>query len=157
MVCRWFVCRLALLRCALFHLWSQLLFGRLIWDCRRELPHPHGVLLVRWLIDHQRIALIADCQVPIQSLIHVNSSACIAYAISPGRYLISGRIEMESLEQILAMKFPEGNYETLGGFLMQQMGRIPKRRERTGYNGVTFIIENADQKSIKEIPVIQFE
>jgi CBS domain containing-hemolysin-like protein len=37
---------------------------------------------------------------------------------------------------------------------MQQMGRIPKVKERYQYGGITFIIENADQKSIKEIMVV---
>ena len=74
--------------------------------------------------------------------------------IAPGRYLISGRMEMEDLNQVLSMKFPDGNYETLGGFLMNRVGRIPQRRERLEYNGITFIIENADQKSVKEVLVI---
>ncbi len=74
--------------------------------------------------------------------------------ITPGRYLINGRMEMEDLNQVLSMKFPDGNYETLGGFLMNRMGRIPQRRERLEYNGITFIIENADQKSVKEVLVI---
>jgi CBS domain containing-hemolysin-like protein len=74
--------------------------------------------------------------------------------IGPGRYLINGRLEMNNLEQLLETKFPEGNYETLGGFLMQKLGRIPRRRERVDYSGITFIIENADQKSIKEVLVI---
>jgi CBS domain containing-hemolysin-like protein len=74
--------------------------------------------------------------------------------ISPGRYLINGRLEMDNMEQLLETKFPEGNYETLGGFLMQKLGRIPRRRERVDYSGITFIIENADQKSIKEVLVI---
>jgi CBS domain containing-hemolysin-like protein len=74
--------------------------------------------------------------------------------IAPGRYLINGRMEMEDLNQVLSMKFPDGNYETLGGFLMNRMGRIPQRRERLEYNGITFIVENADQKSVKEVLVI---
>jgi putative hemolysin len=74
--------------------------------------------------------------------------------ISPGRYLISGRMEMDNLNQILMTKFPEGNYETLGGFLMQRMGRIPQQREKINYNEFTFVIENADQKSIKEVLVL---
>jgi len=74
--------------------------------------------------------------------------------IAPGRYLINGRMEMEDLNQVLSMKFPDGNYETLGGFLMNRMGRIPQRRERLEYNGITFVIENADQKSVKEVLVI---
>jgi putative hemolysin len=74
--------------------------------------------------------------------------------IAPGRYLINGRMEMDDLNQILSMKFPDGNYETLGGFLMNRMGKIPQRRESLEYNGITFIIENADQKSVKEVLVI---
>jgi CBS domain containing-hemolysin-like protein len=74
--------------------------------------------------------------------------------IAPGRYLVNGRMEMEDLNQVLSMKFPDGNYETLGGFLMNRMGRIPQRRERLEYNGITFIIENADHKSVKEVLVI---
>ena len=74
--------------------------------------------------------------------------------IVSGRYLVSGRLEMGTLRQLIKVKLPEGNYETVGGFLMQQMGRIPKPKERYQYGGVTFIIENADQKSIKEVTII---
>jgi len=74
--------------------------------------------------------------------------------IASGRYLINGRADMDTLGQLLATKFPEGNYETLGGFLMHRFGKIPQRRERLDYKGITFIIENADQKSIKEVLVI---
>jgi len=74
--------------------------------------------------------------------------------ITAGRYLINGRMEMDSLSHLLATRFPEGNYETISGFIMDRLGRIPRRRERMEYSGITFIIENADQKSIKEIAVI---
>ena len=74
--------------------------------------------------------------------------------IVPGRYLVSGRLEMGTLRQLIKTQLPEGNYETVGGFLMQQMGRIPKPKERYQYSGITFIIENADQKSIKEVIMI---
>lgn len=72
-------------------------------------------------------------------------------AIAPGRYLINGRMKIDDLNQILSTRLPEGNYETLGGFLIQQAGRIPLRRERLEFNGIIFIVENADQKSIREV------
>jgi putative hemolysin len=74
--------------------------------------------------------------------------------IAAGRYLVSGRLEIGTLRQLIKTGFPEGNYETIGGFLMQRMGRIPKIKERYQYGGITFIIENADQKSIKEVMVV---
>ncbi|MHB8139403.1 MAG: hemolysin family protein [Smithellaceae bacterium] len=72
-------------------------------------------------------------------------------AIAPGRYLINGRMKIDDLNQVLSTRLPEGNYETLGGFLIQQAGRIPLRRERLEFNGIIFIVENADQKSIREV------
>lgn len=74
--------------------------------------------------------------------------------IATGRYLINGRMKIDDLNQILLTRLPEGNYETLGGFLIQQAGRIPLRRERFEIDGMIFIIENADQKAIREVLVI---
>ncbi|PKN20301.1 MAG: hypothetical protein CVU71_00435 [Deltaproteobacteria bacterium HGW-Deltaproteobacteria-6] len=74
--------------------------------------------------------------------------------IAAGRYLINGRMKIDDLNQILLTRLPEGNYETLGGFLIQQAGRIPLRRERFEFDGMIFIVENADQKAIREVLVI---
>lgn len=74
--------------------------------------------------------------------------------IAAGRYLINGRMKIDDLDQILLTRLPEGNYETLGGFLVQQAGRIPLRRERFEFDGMVFIIENADQKAVREVLVI---
>jgi len=73
---------------------------------------------------------------------------------APGRYLINGRMKIDDLNQILLTRLPEGNYETLGGFLIQQAGRIPLRRERLEFDGMIFVIENSDQKSVREVLAI---
>jgi CBS domain containing-hemolysin-like protein len=74
--------------------------------------------------------------------------------LAPGRYLVNGRMKIDDLNQILLTRLPEGNYETLGGFLMQQAGRIPLRREKWEVGGATFIVENADAKSVREVLVV---
>ncbi len=74
--------------------------------------------------------------------------------IAPGKYLVNGRMGIEELGQIVAVKLPTGNYETLGGFLMHRLGKVPQRKEKIDYDGINFIIENADQKSIKEVLII---
>ena len=74
--------------------------------------------------------------------------------IAPGRYLINGSMKIDDLNQILLTRVPEGNYETLGGFLMEQVGRIPLSREKIEFQGMIFIIENADQKFIREVLVV---
>ncbi|HPK53186.1 MAG TPA: hemolysin family protein [Smithellaceae bacterium] len=74
--------------------------------------------------------------------------------IAPGKYLMNGRMGIDELEQILALELPVGNYETLGGFLMFKLGKVPQRKEKLEYSGINFIIENADQKSIREVMVV---
>ncbi len=74
--------------------------------------------------------------------------------MAPNRYLVKGRMEIDDLDRLLSTKLPKGNYETLGGFLMNRLGRVPQRKEKIDYGGMKFIIENADQKSIKEVLVI---
>jgi len=74
-------------------------------------------------------------------------------AVGPGRYLFNARIRIERLQEILPVEIPPGDYETLGGFLLHKMGRIPRRGETLKMGPVTFFIEDADLKSIKEVMV----
>ena len=45
-------------------------------------------------------------------------------------------------------------YETLAGYLLHQMGRIPRRMEQFRAGSVKFVIEDADMKSIKQVQII---
>jgi putative hemolysin len=74
--------------------------------------------------------------------------------MSANRYLINGRMKIVDLNQILLKRLPQGNYETLGGFLVHLAGRIPLQRERLEFEGMVFVIENSDQKAIREVLVI---
>ncbi len=73
---------------------------------------------------------------------------------APGRYLVNGRMKIEDLNQVLLTRLPEGNYETLGGFLIAQAGRIPLRRERLEFGGMIFVVEVSDQKAVREVLLI---
>jgi putative hemolysin len=128
--------------------------NELLIDLRRR--HEHMAVVVDEYGGAVGIVTIEDISEEIVGSIddEYSTGGKLFKKIGPGRYLINGRLEIDNLEQLLETKFPEGNYETLGGFLMQKLGRIPRRRERVDYSGITFIIENADQKSIKEVLVI---
>ncbi|MDY6844183.1 MAG: hemolysin family protein, partial [Thermodesulfobacteriota bacterium] len=43
----------------------------------------------------------------------------------PNKYLVSARVEIEKLNEIVMTDIPEGDYETLGGFILNNIGRIP--------------------------------
>jgi putative hemolysin len=70
------------------------------------------------------------------------------------RYLFDARIRLDKVRQIVPVSLPEGEYETLGGFLLSKMGRIPRRKETVRLGNVLFIIEDADVKRIREVLLI---
>ncbi len=70
-----------------------------------------------------------------------------------GVYLTNARMEIEAVNENLGLNLPLGNYHTLGGFLIKQMGDIPRNGERVRYHNLLFIIRNADLRAIKEVEV----
>jgi CBS domain containing-hemolysin-like protein len=74
--------------------------------------------------------------------------------LGPGHYLVHSRIGIERLQEIIPLNLPEGPYETLAGYLLHQMGRVPRRMEQFRSGSVQFVIEDADMKSIKQVQII---
>jgi CBS domain containing-hemolysin-like protein len=46
------------------------------------------------------------------------------------------------------MEFPEGDYESVGGFVIHALGKIPKSGDRLAFQGLDMIIESADDRKI---------
>jgi CBS domain containing-hemolysin-like protein len=72
----------------------------------------------------------------------------------PGRYLFQARTNLDRIRELIQLEIPEGDYETLGGFLLNRLGHIPKRSESVKEGEVLFVIEDADPKSIKEVLIV---
>ncbi|MCX6640723.1 MAG: hemolysin family protein [bacterium] len=49
--------------------------------------------------------------------------------VSENKWVVSARMEVEELNQRLNLDIPEGEYETLGGYITESLGRIPQRGE----------------------------
>ena len=73
--------------------------------------------------------------------------------LDKNRFLINARIEIEELNERLGLDLPKKGYETAGGFLLQQMGRIPKKGEKLLYRGISFTVTKSSSRSIHEIVI----
>jgi CBS domain containing-hemolysin-like protein len=47
----------------------------------------------------------------------------------PGRFLVPGTLHIAEAAEKLGLELPDGEYETIAGFLMDRLGRIPKRTD----------------------------
>jgi putative hemolysin len=74
--------------------------------------------------------------------------------IGQRKYLFNAKMHIEKIRQLISVDIPDGDYETLGGFLLYKMGKIPQKKETLKYGNVFFVIEDADMKSIKEVLII---
>ena len=73
------------------------------------------------------------------------------------RYKINARVEIDDLNEQLNLAIPKDNYETLGGFVLKHMGRIPRPGETFSWEQVTFKISQANKRSVIEVIVMLHE
>lgn len=69
------------------------------------------------------------------------------------KYLINARMEIDQIRELLPLSLPDGDFETLGGFLLEKFGHIPKPGEILKHQNLTFTIVSSDKRSIGEVRI----
>jgi len=73
--------------------------------------------------------------------------------ISPNRFKMNASIEIDDLNDQLDISLPKDNYETVGGFLLRHMGRIPKTGEKYTFENIVFTIDASSKRTINQVIV----
>lgn len=74
--------------------------------------------------------------------------------IDDSNFIFDGSIEIEDVEDVLSVKFPEGDYDTLAGFVINQLGYIPTSANEgvsIEFDGIKFSIVSVDARKIDKI------
>ena len=73
--------------------------------------------------------------------------------IDDNTYILSGNMTIYDVNKLLNAKIPEGDYDTISGFLQDQLGRIPEDEENPiiETETVTYKIEEYEDKRILKI------
>lgn len=53
----------------------------------------------------------------------------ICKKISPNAFIISGKVEIDHINDKFGLQIPDGNYETISGFVTYNLGKIPAKGE----------------------------
>ncbi len=67
---------------------------------------------------------------------------------------ISARAEIDEVNEKFNLKIPEGSYTTLGGFIIEKLGRIPKICEEIEMEDCKIIVEKASRKRVISVKLI---
>jgi CBS domain containing-hemolysin-like protein len=73
--------------------------------------------------------------------------------VGPRKFLINARMEIDHINEILKLGLPRGDYETLGGFVLDRLGRVPLAGEGFRFKGMLFEVQKADERSVSEVLV----
>lgn len=69
------------------------------------------------------------------------------------RYVINARMEIDMINEILPFELPEGDYETLGGFILDRFGRIPAVGDILKLKDLVLTVMKSDRRSVSEVRV----
>ena len=75
-------------------------------------------------------------------------------AIGEG-YIVKGSTELEELEDLFGVTFPDEDIDTVNGFMLYQMGRLPQEFEKIHivYQGFSFDALERDDRMIKKVRI----
>ncbi len=66
----------------------------------------------------------------------------------------SARVEGESLHTTTGFEMPEGDYETVAGFVLARLGHVPAVGERVLHEGWTITVSKANERAILEVTLL---
>ncbi len=69
------------------------------------------------------------------------------------RILVSSRIPIEQLNEVLPAPIPEGSYETLAGYLNFVLQRIPSEGDQYQIGDMRLVVTNGGEKGIEEVEI----
>jgi len=77
--------------------------------------------------------------------------------IREGEYLVDGSTRIEELNELIGTRIESEHYDSIGGFMIELMGRLPKQGESVEHLSTKFIIESMERNRIKKVRVLMTE
>jgi CBS domain containing-hemolysin-like protein len=68
-----------------------------------------------------------------------------------GSLSVNARLDVEELEDHLDIELPEGKFETVGGFIISLLGRVPIVNEKVTFKNIEMEIESANTRKIEKV------
>jgi CBS domain containing-hemolysin-like protein len=81
----------------------------------------------------------------------------ICRKITPNTYVISGKVELDYINEKYELNIEEGEYETIAGYIITKLGRIPSQGESVIIDNYTIHISKASAHKIDVIKLTIIE
>ncbi len=72
---------------------------------------------------------------------------------APGRFRVSGGMDVDDFKDKTGIAISKAGFETVGGYVLQRLGRIPKKGETFSDGDLSVHILEADRYSVKSVEI----
>lgn len=75
--------------------------------------------------------------------------------VEDGTYIVDGLTQLEDIEDLLGINFDEEDYDTINGYLIECLDRIPSEEEKCTirFEGYIFTILSVDNNTIRKVKI----
>jgi CBS domain containing-hemolysin-like protein len=76
-------------------------------------------------------------------------------AVEETTLLVEARVSVDEIEEALGVGLPEGEFDSVGGFILAQLGRLPSVGERVVWRDLEFTVEAVSENRVERIRVVR--
>jgi CBS domain containing-hemolysin-like protein len=71
--------------------------------------------------------------------------------MGPDQYLFNARINLSEVNDLLHINLPSTGGDTLGGFIYDQLGKVPAVDDRVKFDDVTMVVRSVNGRRIEQV------
>jgi CBS domain containing-hemolysin-like protein len=76
-------------------------------------------------------------------------------ALANGAYRVNARMPLDEVNELLGADFPEGDWDTVGGFVFNLLGHVPAEGEAVEHDGYRLAAEKVQGRRIGRIRIVK--
>ena len=125
----------------------------LLFDMRRR--HLHFALVID---EHGGTAGVVTIEDLVEALVgeirdeHDEAESEVE-RVAEGRFLAPGSLRVHEVVDAVGLELPEGDYETIAGFLMDRLQRIPKSRDEVTHEGWNIRVISTHRRRVVQVQI----
>lgn len=76
------------------------------------------------------------------------------FVVKEDEYLVAGATRIEDVNDMIGTNIESEEFDSIGGFVIGILGRLPEEHENIEHNGIKYTIEGIEKNRIKKIRII---
>ncbi|MFZ5967046.1 MAG: HlyC/CorC family transporter [Bacillota bacterium] len=74
--------------------------------------------------------------------------------IKEDEYVVDGSVRIDLVNELIGISLESEDFDSIGGFIIGQLGRLPEEGETVEYNDIKLITESIEKNRIKKIRIL---